>query len=261
MTQTIKAIETQYKGYRFRSRLEARWAVFFDALNIKWEYEKEGYELGEAGWYLPDFWLPELKFFVEVKPSLTEAFQVKSEALARLKDTTVLVVTSIPEQRFDDTQDAESSFELFLYKNGDWDEDEKNLFRNTVSLSTSIDEMLSSPDFNESNRDDWEIHCPICGNQYTHLSGEPSKAKGNDNYEAGFWGRGDAIRFNMYCEDGHSWTVRFGFHKGNTYLGVENATRTTFDPGNVFSPGNPKMLAKAFAAARSARFEHGETPN
>ena len=26
----IKAIETYYKGYRFRSRLEARWAVFFD---------------------------------------------------------------------------------------------------------------------------------------------------------------------------------------------------------------------------------------
>jgi hypothetical protein len=54
----IKAIETRYKGYRFRSRLEARWAVFFDALGIKWEYEKEGYDLGAAGWYLPDFWLP-----------------------------------------------------------------------------------------------------------------------------------------------------------------------------------------------------------
>ena len=30
----IKAIETYYKGYRFRSRLEARWAVFFDAAGI-----------------------------------------------------------------------------------------------------------------------------------------------------------------------------------------------------------------------------------
>ncbi|MCB6994492.1 hypothetical protein LI177_13475 [bacterium 210820-DFI.6.37] len=27
----LKAIQTEYKGYRFRSRLEARWAVFFDA--------------------------------------------------------------------------------------------------------------------------------------------------------------------------------------------------------------------------------------
>jgi hypothetical protein len=55
----IKAIETRYKGYRFRSRLEARWAVFFDALGIEWEYEKEGYQL-PSGLYLPDFWLPHI---------------------------------------------------------------------------------------------------------------------------------------------------------------------------------------------------------
>lgn len=64
----IKAIETSYKGYRFRSRLEARWAVFFDALGIKWEYEKEGYDLGAYGYYLPDFYLPEAESFIEVKP-------------------------------------------------------------------------------------------------------------------------------------------------------------------------------------------------
>jgi hypothetical protein len=54
----MKPIETVYKNYRFRSRLEARWAVFFDALAIEWVYEKEGYDLGDAGWYLPDFWFP-----------------------------------------------------------------------------------------------------------------------------------------------------------------------------------------------------------
>lgn len=63
----IKAIETRYKGYRFRSRLEARWAVFFETLGIPWEYEKEGFDLGEAGYYLPDFWLPEQEYFIEVK--------------------------------------------------------------------------------------------------------------------------------------------------------------------------------------------------
>ena len=59
----IKAIETIYNGYRFRSRLEARWAVFFDEIGIKYEYEKEGYDLGKLGWYLPDFWLPEYELF------------------------------------------------------------------------------------------------------------------------------------------------------------------------------------------------------
>lgn len=66
----IKPIETHYKGYRFRSRLEARWAVFLDALGIRYEYEIEGYDLGEAGWYLPDFWLPQQEIIVEIKPPL-----------------------------------------------------------------------------------------------------------------------------------------------------------------------------------------------
>lgn len=66
----IKAIETQYKGYRFRSRLEARWAVFFDAIGLVWEYEPEGYDLGDAGWYLPDFYLKEWGMWVEIKPEL-----------------------------------------------------------------------------------------------------------------------------------------------------------------------------------------------
>lgn len=63
----MKAIETKYKGYRFRSRLEARYAVFFDALGIRWDYEAEGYDLGKFGWYLPDFYLPELHAWVEIK--------------------------------------------------------------------------------------------------------------------------------------------------------------------------------------------------
>ena len=64
----IKAIETYYKGYRFRSRLEARWAVFFDAAGIKYEYEPEGFETNEGTKYLPDFYLPEYDAYVEIKP-------------------------------------------------------------------------------------------------------------------------------------------------------------------------------------------------
>jgi len=72
MTPTIKAIETRYKGYRFRSRLEARWAVFFDALGLEWEYEKEGVVLPTDGPYLPDFWVQSWTCFVEVKPRIDE---------------------------------------------------------------------------------------------------------------------------------------------------------------------------------------------
>lgn len=52
----IQAIETCYAGCRFRSRLEARWAKFFDCLSIQWEYEEEGYKTYPL--YLPDFRLP-----------------------------------------------------------------------------------------------------------------------------------------------------------------------------------------------------------
>lgn len=64
---SIKAIETVYKGYKFRSRLEARWAVFFDTLGIEYEYEKEGFDL-DGIWYLPDFWLPRYGHWIEIKP-------------------------------------------------------------------------------------------------------------------------------------------------------------------------------------------------
>ena len=70
----LKAIDTEYKGYRFRSRLEARWAVFFDALKIKFDYEPEGFQVGETQAYLPDFFLPDLSTYVEIKPN--SAFEI-----------------------------------------------------------------------------------------------------------------------------------------------------------------------------------------
>lgn len=63
----VKSIDTEYSGYLFRSRLEARWAVFFDALGIKWEYEPEGFQFADGKRYLPDFWLPNDQAFFEIK--------------------------------------------------------------------------------------------------------------------------------------------------------------------------------------------------
>lgn len=63
----MKPIATTYKGHRFRSRLEARWAVFFDTTGIKWDYEAQGYELEDGSLYLPDFWISEQNCWVEIK--------------------------------------------------------------------------------------------------------------------------------------------------------------------------------------------------
>ena len=65
---SLKPIETIYNGHRFRSRLEARWAVFFDEMEIPFVYEPEGYDLNGI-WYLPDFWVPCWNSFVEIKPT------------------------------------------------------------------------------------------------------------------------------------------------------------------------------------------------
>jgi len=64
----IRPIPTLYAGVTFRSRLEARWARFFDALSLRWEYEPQGFQLPSGACYLPDFWIPELDSYVEVKP-------------------------------------------------------------------------------------------------------------------------------------------------------------------------------------------------
>ena len=97
----MKVIQTEYKGYLFRSRLEARWAVFFDACGVDWEYEPEGYDLGNGLRYLPDFLLHGVEgrvtgdLYVEVKGNMTEK---DAEKIRRFHENgmPILVVGRIP---------------------------------------------------------------------------------------------------------------------------------------------------------------------
>jgi hypothetical protein len=61
----IKAIPTVYGGVKFRSRLEATWAAFFDRCGWSWDYEP----VDLRGW-APDFalWF-DAPVYVEVKPA------------------------------------------------------------------------------------------------------------------------------------------------------------------------------------------------
>jgi len=81
----IKAIETFYDGHRFRSRLEARWAVLFDALDLNWEYELEGFEFEDGTRYLPDFFIHDTGWFIEVKPD-TPLSDYESQKIKNLDD-------------------------------------------------------------------------------------------------------------------------------------------------------------------------------
>jgi hypothetical protein len=78
----MKAIPTEYKGIVFRSKLEASYAKTLDDLQIKWTYEHNGYDIDGVK-YLPDFWLPEISTFLEVKgPVVPGAEKARELAVA-----------------------------------------------------------------------------------------------------------------------------------------------------------------------------------
>lgn len=92
---SLKALETWYAGHLFRSRREARWMTFFKTAEIDVQYEEQGYDLGKAGWYLPDFLVnpgTPSELFFEVKgkrPSRDEL--AKAEMLAEQSGRPVYV--------------------------------------------------------------------------------------------------------------------------------------------------------------------------
>ena len=62
-----RAIPTRYKGCLFRSRNEARWAVFFETMGIRWTHEAEGFPIPNYSGYLPDFYVEPWRSWVEIK--------------------------------------------------------------------------------------------------------------------------------------------------------------------------------------------------
>lgn len=96
MEREIKAIETYYNGYKFRSRLEARWAVFFRTANIEYQYEPEGYVLEDGRCYLPDFYLPEYRCYVEIKPKeITSIETVKRNLVSLVQDNNYIAMLCV----------------------------------------------------------------------------------------------------------------------------------------------------------------------
>ncbi len=68
----IAAKPTVYAGVEFRSRLEARHAVFYDALGCRWEYEPWQWVMPNGWTYTVDFQVSHRRqsILVEVKPEI-----------------------------------------------------------------------------------------------------------------------------------------------------------------------------------------------
>lgn len=96
-SMAVKALDTHYNGYEFRSRLEARWAVFFDTAGIDYHYESEAFDLGDGQQYLPDFFLKRgIRFLGEERPR--QDVWVDIESSAQLIDDERQKVTSFVRQ-------------------------------------------------------------------------------------------------------------------------------------------------------------------
>jgi len=104
---SLTAIETTYNGIVFRSRMEARWAMFMDALGIAYEYEPDAFRIGGIS-YLPDFFIPHMDSFLEIKnPVMAESGRAKAEALAMASKKKVFLICSAPKVPDHDGKGAE----------------------------------------------------------------------------------------------------------------------------------------------------------
>lgn len=97
----IKSIDTTWEGYRFRSRLEARWAVYFKEMGWEFLYEPQGYDLQDGTKYLPDFYLPRFVTFVEIKCDLLTPFDfTRAQKLVESTDIPLVIIDRDPTIRF-----------------------------------------------------------------------------------------------------------------------------------------------------------------
>lgn len=93
---------TTFKGIDYRSKLEAKWAAFFDALDVRVEYEPQGFmfhdPVGQSISYRPDFYFPEFEAWGEVKPvAPTRAESAKAEMLSKNTHQAVYIFIGPPQ--------------------------------------------------------------------------------------------------------------------------------------------------------------------
>lgn len=90
----LKGIPTIYKGIQMRSKLETKIALFLDGLKILWVYEPRIFLLSNGVYYKPDFYLPELKMWIEVKGDIQEHNKDISKIFVKDNDTELLVISA-----------------------------------------------------------------------------------------------------------------------------------------------------------------------
>lgn len=216
----MKAIPTRYNGYLFRSKLEAQWAVFFDALSIRYEYEPEGYKMSDGTKYLPDFYLPDVNggVFIEVKGPMDADDYHKIEMFWKEGDKPLYVLGNLPKKSdldYDDVYGYTNRYEhCFEYSGGGHGWDWPYLF----------------------------CVCPACGKIGIEFDGRGWRVCGYCHHE-------DVDMTAKTYKDENGVLRRFACPEAK-WIRHE-------DKGYSW---NHSKLVKAYDIARQAKFDHGQTP-
>lgn len=218
----IKAIQTEYKGYKFRSRLEARWAVFFDAAGIKWEYEPQGFECEDGTRYLPDFYLPDYDWYAEVKAPRSGAVEEIEKACKFVgsKIKVLVILGNIPPK-----SDADLYHYRAFYKNPLTNSIVMGSVCITLGLAADSDPYTYLA-FDTWLGVDWGRHIPVWGN------------------------------FGNVKED-----IFIAVHDRNLYIGDKPGETFSYCDATIHDDdGGRDFINGCYAKARQARFECGESP-
>ena len=113
MPYSVRVQPTVYDGHSFRSKTEARFAAFFNALDTAYLYEPNVYEFpirrkdsplhadhpSGTVKYIPDFFLPDYNVFVEIKPRFPLHIEcIKAHLLATSTQKHVFVLWDVRKQ-------------------------------------------------------------------------------------------------------------------------------------------------------------------
>lgn len=92
----MKALPSIFRGVTYRSRVEARWAIFLHELGVKAQWEPDGFDLGGVP-YMPDFYVIAWDIYIEVKGAVpTGAERHKCQLLAEASGKPVLLAIGDP---------------------------------------------------------------------------------------------------------------------------------------------------------------------
>ena len=109
MNAKITFVDNRGASIPMRSRLEAKWAIFFSHCGLEWAYEPLTFVLPDRQVYTPDFYLPDVGW-LEIKATVADAqaAEAKLRTFARHRKSlipetkrTEFYTICAPEPRFD----------------------------------------------------------------------------------------------------------------------------------------------------------------